>query len=151
MDTIVVGYDGAEPSERALARAAELAEALGARIVVVSVAELVPAGTSEVAVDPFLAPLPPLVVEPSLVPEGREAAQANLERARAALSARSVEAEYRTPFGDPADELVAAADEAGADLIVVGTREPGFLDRLLGGSVSQRVARSAHCDVLIVH
>ena len=53
--------------------------------------------------------------------------------------------------GDAADEIVVAADEHKADLIVVGTREPGALGRILAGSVSQSVARKAHCDVLIVH
>jgi nucleotide-binding universal stress UspA family protein len=53
--------------------------------------------------------------------------------------------------GAAANEIVDVAEERDADLIVVGTHEPGFLDRLLAGSVSQGVARRAHCDVLIVH
>lgn len=51
--------------------------------------------------------------------------------------------------GDPADALVSAADEIGADLIVVGNRGMKGARRLLG-SVPNSVAHSANCSVLIV-
>ena len=41
-----------------------------------------------------------------------------------------MEAEYRTGLGDPGHEIVRLADELDADMIVVGTREPGFIARL---------------------
>ncbi len=43
------------------------------------------------------------------------------------------------------------ADQRDADLIVVGSRERGFLERLLGRSVDEAVARRAERDVLLVH
>ena len=52
--------------------------------------------------------------------------------------------------GRPARRIVGAAREMGADLIVVGTEDRGGLKRLLLGSVSEEVARDAHCSVNIV-
>jgi nucleotide-binding universal stress UspA family protein len=74
-----------------------------------------------------------------------------LENARAFLSDRPIDASFVLERGLPAEAIVDTAERLDADLIVVGTREPGFLARLLGGSVSEGVARSARCDVLIVH
>jgi nucleotide-binding universal stress UspA family protein len=51
--------------------------------------------------------------------------------------------------GDPADILIAKADELGADLIVVGNRGMKGVRRVLG-SVPNSVAHGANCSVLIV-
>ena len=52
--------------------------------------------------------------------------------------------------GDPADQIIAAADEHGAGLIVVGTRGQTRLRRLILGSVAQKVLLNASCSVLVV-
>ena len=45
-------------------------------------------------------------------------------------------------------EILGAAEEAGADLIVVGSHRPAMKDYLLGTNAS-RVVRHAHCSVLV--
>ena len=136
MKTIVVGYDETEPSKRALDRAAELAQAFGAKLIVTSVAPvLVSAGGRG------MGPIDP--VDPP------EEHVVELAHARAHLEGKGLDVE--PAVGEPAETIVQLADERHADLIVVGTREPNVIERLLGQSVSQSVSRHAHCDVLIVH
>jgi nucleotide-binding universal stress UspA family protein len=72
------------------------------------------------------------------------------EHARTFLSGRGLDGEFRMATGDPAEAIVELADQAGADLIVVGTRQPNLVSHVLGLSVSGAVKRKAHCDVLIV-
>jgi nucleotide-binding universal stress UspA family protein len=50
--------------------------------------------------------------------------------------------------GRPAEQILAAAERARADLICTGTTGKGMLDRLLMGSVAQRLVRQSKLPVL---
>ena len=53
-------------------------------------------------------------------------------------------------MGGVAEEVVSLAEELGAGLIVMGSRDHGGIRRALMGSVSDSVVRHAHCPVLVV-
>src|SRR5919205_1081704 len=151
--TIVVGYDGTAPAEHALRRAADYARAFAAKVVVVSVAA--PQPLAEVGAPGAFGLLPyyayPAGDPGQVVERDEQLWEQHRERVQGLFADADLQVEFAGVTGEPAQELVDAAEERHADLVVVGTREPGFLERLLGGSVSQDVARRAHCDVLIVH
>jgi len=50
-------------------------------------------------------------------------------------------------IGKPADEILAVASELGADLIIVGSHGRVGIERLVLGSVAERVVREAGCTV----
>lgn len=136
MSTIVVGYDDTAGSQKALERAATLAKALGAKLVVTSVTPiLLSAGRSAGPID-------------STDPPEKHAKE--LETARKYLEGQGIEADYQGAIGEPSDAIVQLAEERGADMIVVG-QQHGVVHRLFGASVSDTVSHHAHCDVLIVH
>lgn len=143
-----MGYDGTQPTERALARAAQLAHTFGARITVADVAAPEPLQTTSGAFG--FAPYYPNSAEQSKdVTE--ELWRQHRARIESFFADAGVTHEFSNVIGQPPEEIVETAERHKADLIAVRTREPGFLERLLEGSVSQGVARRAHCDVLIVH
>jgi len=51
--------------------------------------------------------------------------------------------------GTPADQIVRAADELEADLIVIGGRGKGAMEAIVLGSVAYRVLHHAPCPVLV--
>jgi nucleotide-binding universal stress UspA family protein len=52
--------------------------------------------------------------------------------------------------GDPAAEIVRFGRDAGIDLVVMGTHGRTGMERLLMGSVAEKVLRDAPCSVLVV-
>jgi len=134
---ILVAYDESDSSKRALDRAVELAKAFDAKVTVTSVARLAQASVRGAGpVDPTDSPA-----------KHRD----ELAEAHAFLEGQGLDAELIPASGDPAGAIVRIADDVSADLVVVGTREPGLADRVLRHSVSQQVARHVHRDLLIVH
>jgi universal stress protein A len=66
------------------------------------------------------------------------------------LVAAGLRAEVDAREGDAATEILAAARDAKADLIVMGTHGRTGLARLVLGSVARNVLQHAPCSVLIV-
>lgn len=52
--------------------------------------------------------------------------------------------------GDPATEVIRYARDAGIDLIVMGTHGRTGLERMLMGSVAEKVLRDGPCSTLVV-
>ena len=73
-----------------------------------------------------------------------------LSEAHERLLERLITASYVARVGDAADELVAAAHDLEADLLVVGRRSDSESPGVEPGSVSADVVRRAPCDVLVV-
>jgi nucleotide-binding universal stress UspA family protein len=137
---IVVGTDGSDTADRAVTQAAELAEAGGASLHLVSAYE--PAavhvgGGAAVRERGDFALGPDYKVD------------AVLSRAAGRLRGKGVELELHSPKGDPADAILEVAQREDADLIVVGSKGMRGAKRLLG-SVPNKVSHHATCDVLIV-
>ena len=85
-------------------------------------------------------------VEAELEEQGRR----YLEFARKSAERQSVAAQSQTRRGDPFEEVIAAANDLGADLIVMGHTGRRGTSRVLIGSVTQRVLDYAPCPVLVM-
>lgn len=82
--------------------------------------------------------------------EDKAIATAYVERALALLRAAGASANGQTRDGRPHEAILAVGSEVEADLIVLGRRGTGGVERLLLGSTSERVAGLADCPVMIV-
>jgi len=141
---ILLPTDGSEPAMRAVARGVELAQRLGARVTVMTALEHFPAGIMASGYRPH--------DEPQEVP-GLQAATYWLEQAEAVARAAGVPCErllmreqkivYRA--------ILDAAQQCGADLIVMGTHGMGLMERLFVGSQTQRVLAHTTIPVLTMH
>jgi len=80
---------------------------------------------------------------------GWEEAEDYLRRVRTRLAERSLPAEVRVEPGDPAERVVAAAERDGVDLVAMTSHGRSGLDRLVRGSVAERVLRTVSAPLLL--
>jgi len=83
-------------------------------------------------------------------PELKEANLKFIDQSVQKLIKAGFTAEPVYQLGNPAEEIMKAAVEHVADLIVMGAQGLGAVDRFLLGSVSTRVVQHATCAVLVV-
>jgi nucleotide-binding universal stress UspA family protein len=143
--TILVGYDDHEPAKRALERGIEEAKSSGGRLVVMVVAEmpLNPQGLQNYGT---LDDSPPVLI-PVEPPDDVEAA---LEHAQELVQAAGLEADLAWSAGDPSAEIVAAARDQGADLVVLGEHHHSGLARFFGSDTAAEVERELGANVVMV-
>ncbi|MFZ6006451.1 MAG: universal stress protein [Nitrospirota bacterium] len=77
-------------------------------------------------------------------------AKANVEKVKGDAEKRGIKAEPLARVGRPYETILKTAEERNADLIVMGTHGRTGIDRVLMGSVAERVVALSHCAVLVV-
>ena len=138
-DRVVVGSDGTPTSLYAVDRAAEVAQAAQARLVVVTAYSEAPSGAG----------ITSMAEHRNLY--GVDTARQALEKSVAGLTRDRVRfVDQRLVPGDPAQALLDTVGANPANLIVVGNRGLGASEGEALGSVPRNVVRNAVCDVLVV-
>jgi nucleotide-binding universal stress UspA family protein len=139
-ETIVVGTDGSETAQQAVAEAVRLAKALGGEVHVVTAykplrdAKIV--GAAEGAAKVW-----------AVLPD--DLARSAIEEAESVVRVAGVKGDAHLVQKDPADAVLEVAKQVGANLIVVGSQGMAGAKRLLG-SVPNKISHEARCNVLIV-
>ena len=88
----------------------------------------------------------PVVMYPGLEAASKTLLEQNVQK----LTKAGFTAEPLCYLGNPAEEIMKAASQQQADLIVMGAKGLGAIARFLIGSVSTRVVQHANCAVLVV-
>ncbi|AEH37117.1 universal stress protein [Halopiger xanaduensis] len=135
-DCILVPTDGSPEVERALEYAFDLARAHDATIRAVYVVNAAGYGG-----------LPMETAWEGISDALREEGRSAVERAEE-LAPEDIDVETKVLEGSPSRVIVQEASPGECDLVVMGTHGRGGIDRLLLGSVTERVVR--RCDVPVL-
>jgi nucleotide-binding universal stress UspA family protein len=142
MSGIIVGTDGSAHSRRALEWAIREAGIRHTPLTVFTAYQAIP--------DYWGSITSPAVH--ALAEAARKTAQQETDRLldRAGPRPRPLSVTVQAANGLPAEELLKAADDTDADMIVVGARGAGGFKKLLLGSVSTHLTHHAHCPVAVI-
>jgi len=140
--SIVVATDGSNYSNAAASEAIGIAKRNNAKLTVLAV---VPADIAMPTDIDFAA-----LQRDKLSDQEMQSAEKNAKAVKEAAQKAGVEAQAFVMSGKPADAIIEIAKDKSADLIVVGSHGRTGLDRLLMGSVTERVIVMSSCAVLAV-
>lgn len=138
MKRILVTHDGSKASDKALKKAVEIGAKFESSITVLSV---IP--------DLYLTELSDADRQ-RLLQIMTEETQNSLEKIRASLTGKSVDAKIILRQGDPAEKILETAKKMKVDLIVTGSHGRHGAKKFLLGSISSRIVDYAPCPVLVV-
>ena len=137
---VLIALDGSPSSEAVLRFVLEIAGPLDMTVVLLRVVEpIVPPMAGEGL------GLPIDVIEPRT-----QDAENYLAPIAAALRARGVRVAWQIRYGRPDDQILAAADESGVDMIAMATHGRTGVGRLLFGSIAEAVLRRAAVPVFMI-
>ena len=134
-DKILVAYDGSDAAGKAFDLALDLAGKYGAELKVLAVARP-PEFGSEVETE-------------AVLENSRKHYQHVLKPIAKRLAASGLKYQTEVASGHPAEHVVMAAEQWGANLIVLGHRGTGLMGRWLVGSIAKQVMHHATCAVLV--
>jgi len=140
--TIVCPIDFSEPSEKGLGAAVELAVSFSAELVLIHVVAPMPAMPG--------AATPMGFHIPGVLQGMKEAAQKGLEKMSQSIKKQGTPIRTAVIEGNPAHEIVRFPEHKEGVMIVMATHGLSGWSRLLFGSVTDKVVRSARCPVLTI-
>ncbi|MEO7095508.1 MAG: universal stress protein [Polyangiales bacterium] len=140
IQTILVPVDFGETAAHALDSALDLAKALRAKVHVLHVYMIPVYGFPDGA----------FLTGPDIAVRIEEAAQKGLNELVARVADRGVTVEHSIRQGSAHEEIVAAAKDLPAQLVVMGTHGRGMIAHALLGSVTERVVRTSPVPVLTI-
>jgi nucleotide-binding universal stress UspA family protein len=139
---ILCPTDFSEPSYEAIKAAGELASHFESELCLLHVVSPVPVVPMGAEPSAFNIPLYEQELEAS--------SKRSLEEMIHQLEWKELKVRLIVLRGNAADEIVRTADEENADLIVIATHGRTGLDRLIFGSVAEKVVRLAKCPIFTV-
>lgn len=137
MKNILVAHDGSDAADRALLKAAAIAQKFGSKLTIISVVPNL--CFSEIGTDCD-----------TVTKLYRAEVEGAMEGVKELLKENGIEAETIILEGSPADVIVDHAKDMGMSLIVVGSTGKQATERTILGSVSSKVVANAPCSVLVV-
>lgn len=135
---IVVPVDLEDHSAKVAEYAAYMAKSLSANLTVLNVVEL-------------LRPIGDMVLGSTTVEEYNKKRLTYAREQVDKLLTDYPECKRVVVTGEIVDEIVEFAEGKGADLIIIGTHGSKGIEKLLLGSVAERVVKYAHCPTLVMN